>query len=296
MKNEKIHRQVEIIKYLSIEDRTNTEILNWLKIKNHRYSTSTLSNDIRELKESGFMIDDSIKGKYSLIKSEYDEFQSHFIKFQSMAIAYGNSMKFSKQDMQCILFEPNALEFNLDIFEPVYKAIRERKKIKFTYESWQYKTKKDYELSPFVLKEYQNRWYVIGETKNGFRSFSLERISNFEITKTKIATSVSKTEQVIEKLENVVGVSFNEEKIKPEFITLKIDNTQKKYIETTPIFKNQEIIEEHKNYFILQMFVANTIELRQKILKYGHRIEVLKPEKLRNQIASEVSKLYRKYK
>uniref|UniRef100_A0AB33KWG6 WCX domain-containing protein n=1 Tax=Tenacibaculum sp. Pbs-1 TaxID=3238748 RepID=A0AB33KWG6_9FLAO len=44
------------------------------------------------------------------------------------------------------------------------------------------------------------------------------------------------------------------------------------------------------------MFVGNTIELRQQILKYGSRIEVLEPENLRNQIIEEINKLIKLYK
>ncbi|MHC9088365.1 WCX domain-containing protein [Tenacibaculum sp. IMCC1] len=55
-------------------------------------------------------------------------------------------------------------------------------------------------------------------------------------------------------------------------------------------------MEEKENYFILKMFVGNTIELRQQILKYGSRIEVLEPENLRNQIIEEINKLIKLYK
>ncbi len=150
--NRKVERQVSIIKFLETADsRTNTEILNHLRMKGHRHSTSTLSNDIKTLKESGFMIDDSIKGRYAFIESNCNEFQSHFIKYQSMAIAYRNSMKFSKEDMQCILFEPNALEFNLDVFEPLFNAIREKKVITFSYKIFKNNSIKEYRIAPYVL-------------------------------------------------------------------------------------------------------------------------------------------------
>ena len=71
-----------------------------------------------------------------------------------------------------------------------------------------------------------------------------------------------------------------DEETTPIIIQLKIDNSQKEYIRITLIFKKQLIEEEHEDYFILKMFVGNTIELRQRILKYGNRIEVISPQEI----------------
>ncbi|WP_233901641.1 WYL domain-containing protein, partial [Tenacibaculum piscium] len=81
----------------------------------------------------------------------------------------------------------------------------------------------------------------------------------------------------------------------PIQIKLKINNSQKEYIKTTPIFKYQKITEENPDFFILSLFVGNSIELHQKILKYGHRIEVLEPLSLRKEIADEVTGLMKNY-
>jgi len=39
------------------------------------------------------------------------------------------------------------------------------------------------------------------------------------------------------------------------------------------------------------MFIGNTIELRQQILKYASRIEVLEPTKLKQQIKKEIDRM-----
>ena len=54
---------------------------------------------------------------------------------------------------------------------------------------------------------------------------------------------------------------------------------------------SQEIIEENEDHFVLKMFVGNTIELRQQILKYASRIEVLEPTKLKQQIKKEIDRM-----
>lgn len=292
--SKKIQRQITILNFLKLGTQKSSDLLNHLKLKGHSNSTSTLSNDVKSLKDSGFKIDDATKGYYTLLLDGCNELYSHFIKYQSMAIAYQKALNMPKKYMQYILFEPNALEFNVDIFNDMFEAIQLKREVRFNHIRFQKNnTIKEYVFKPYILKEYQNRWYVIGETKKGYRTFSLDRVSNLKLTGNNIDI---KLDSIEEKLRYVVGVSFNENTIKPQIIKLKIDNSQKEYIKTTPIFVNQEIIEEKENYFILKMFVGNTIELRQQILKYGSRIEVLEPENLRNQIIEEINKLIKLYK
>lgn len=291
--SKKIQRQIAILNFLKEETKTSSQLLQYLKSKGHSNSTSTLSNDIKSLKDSGFKIDDSVKGSYTLFLEGCNELFTHFIKYQSLAIAYKNAIELPKDFMQYILFEPNALEFNIDVFNEMFKAIRLKKEVKFIHTNFQKNNlKKDYRLKPYVLKEYQNRWYIIGKTNNGLRTFALDRINNLEITETKINIQL---EPIEEQLRYVVGVSFNEENIKTEIVKLKICNSQKEYIKTTPIFVGQEIIESYEDYFILKMTVGNTIELRQQILKYASRIEVLEPKKLRQQIKEEIDKMTKLY-
>lgn len=291
--SKKIQRQIAILNFLKEETKTNSQLLQYLKSRGHSNSTSTLSNDIKSLKDSGFKIDDSIKGSYTLFLDGCNELYSHFVKYQSLAIAYKNAFEVPKDFMQYVLFEPNALEFNIDVFNEMFKAIRLKQEVKFSHINFQKNNlKKDYTLQPYVLKEYQNRWYVIGKTNKGFRTFTLDRINNLEITNTKINIRL---EAIEEQLRYVVGVSFNEENIKTEIVKLKICNTQKEYIKTAPIFVGQEIIEENDDSFILKMVVGNTVELRQQILKYGSRIQVLEPKKLREQIKEEIKIMYNLY-
>jgi predicted DNA-binding transcriptional regulator YafY len=292
--SKKVQRQITIVNFLKIENRTSKQLLDHLKLKGHSNSTSTLSNDILSLKESGFKIDDSVKGYYSLLIDGNNEFYSHFIKYQSMAIAYQKAFQLSEKHMQYIVFEPNALEFNLDVFNDMFEALQKKKEVVFSHVNFQKNNRiKQYNFKPYLLKEYQNRWYVIGETKDGYRTFSLDRISNLLITDKK---NNIRLEEMDEELRYVVGVSFNEKEIKPKVIKLKIDNSQKEYIKTTPIYWGQEIIEEKQAHFILKLFVGDTVELRQQILKYGSRIEVIEPVSLRNEIIKEIKEMTELYK
>ena len=294
MSSKVISRQLTILKFLEKGTKTNIELTSYLKSKGHSYSTSTLSKDIKDLKESGFKIEDSKKGYYSLYLGGCNELYSHFVKYQSMAITYQKALNISEKDMTYILFEPNALEFNMDIFNIILNAIKNRKQVVFKYIVFQNNNEiKEYKLKPFLLKEFQNRWYVMGETSNGYRTFSLDRIS--DLTETTVKYTID-LELIEEQLNHSVGVSFDENVIKPKHTKLRIANSQKEYIKTTPILKTQKITEENNTHFILEMFVSDTVELRQQILKYGTRIEVVEPESLRNKIKEEVKSMLELYK
>ncbi|MHC9088364.1 WYL domain-containing transcriptional regulator [Tenacibaculum sp. IMCC1] len=226
--SKKIQRQITILNFLKLGTQKSSDLLNHLKLKGHSNSTSTLSNDVKSLKDSGFKIDDATKGYYTLLLDGCNELYSHFIKYQSMAIAYQKALNMPKKYMQYILFEPNALEFNVDIFNDMFEAIQLKREVRFNHIRFQKNnTIKEYVFKPYILKEYQNRWYVIGETKKGYRTFSLDRVSNLKLTGNNIDI---KLDSIEEKLRYVVGVSFNENTIKPQIIKLKRIHQDHTYI------------------------------------------------------------------
>ena len=92
------------------------------------------------------------------------------------------------------LTENNKSNFNDDIvhfeslptvggneyLEPILKAIQNKKAIQFEYQSFKSDNASIRRIHPYLLKEYRNRWYVIGksELKNKIITFGLDRIKD----------------------------------------------------------------------------------------------------------------------
>lgn len=98
------------------------------------------------------------------------------------SFAVGNMLLQGKDMKNRILYEqiPSGYEYLTDLIE----AMRENKIISVEYQSfWKDKTS-TFELRPYALKVFHQRWYLLadGVTFSGMRVYGLDRFHNIEIT------------------------------------------------------------------------------------------------------------------
>jgi predicted DNA-binding transcriptional regulator YafY len=144
---------------------------------------------------------------------------------------------------------------------------------------------------PKAIKEAQNRWYLIAYDldKQEFRNYSLDRISNFVITSSKLNTPNINIEETYK---NAFGI---ENQGKPIKIVLQFENSQKEYIKSLPLHISQKIVTENKTHFILELFIHSTHDFVMEILKLGSWCEVLEPINLREQVKEVIGNINLKY-
>ena len=177
-----------------------------------------------------------------------------------------------------------------EYFHGILHAIQNNLAITFQLNSyWSKPTQR--RCVPKAIKEAQNRWYLIGYDldRKDFRNYGLDRISNFEITTSKKQTP---NINVQEYYTNAIGIETQGE---PQSIILKIDNTQKKYLQSLPLHHSQKIFEERESYFKIELFLYLNFDFRMELLKLGSLCEVLEPIHFRNEMIEELNKLIKKY-
>ena len=136
------------------------------------------------------------------------------------------------------------------------------------------------------LKQYQNRWYVIGETEKGYRTFGIDRIENITIGAEKFKP---KTEEAKDKFSHVIGLNYVDHKM--ETIQLSFHISQKPYIVSLPLHHSQkEINTEIEDTFDIELRIHPNFEFRQQILKYGSLVKVIEPKWLAEEIKEELKK------
>lgn len=174
-------------------------------------------------------------------------------------------------------------------------SIKEKKTVKLFYKSFSSNAVKQYLFFPYVLKEYRNRWYVIGRNKNSesIATFALERIHDLILTKEYFKKDDAFSAK--EYFKYSFGISVNNN-LNPVKIVLKFDAMQAPFIKSQPWHQSQKIITDSKKEFIIELNVIPSYELRSQILGYGSTVEVLKPADLRKQIINELKLAAEKYK
>ncbi|MCB0554687.1 MAG: WYL domain-containing protein [Phaeodactylibacter sp.] len=78
-------------------------------------------------------------------------------------------------------------------------------------------------------------------------------------------------------------------------IQLKFTAQQAKYIHTKPLHPSQHVLEETREYTIFTFRLMQNYELESLILSFGERVEVLRPEGLREKVKGRVGKLFDEY-
>jgi predicted DNA-binding transcriptional regulator YafY len=170
--------------------------------------------------------------------------------------------------------------------------IKEKVNIKISYRKFSGETK-IYILSPFILKEFENRWYLVSRDMNDktIKVFGLERI--LEIKKDDSSYELGDFNSKVF-FRNVYGITIKTAS-KVEQIALEFEKYAANFIKTKPIHSSQQIISEDEKKVIFQLEVYPSIELKSFILAWGNSCRVLSPESFRNEIRNELLQTIKAY-
>lgn len=191
-------------------------------------------------------------------------------------------------------FEKNELLKGLIHIDPLHKAIIHKKTIEITYQSFKAKLPQLIIFYPYMLKEYRNRWFLMGVNKKGkaVMILALDRIEQF---KELSSEKYHKPEFDISTYFNdVIGVSKMPNQ-KAQTIVLKIIKAHAPYIITKPIHASQKILKEEEDGTIFSIDVIWNFELERELLGFGEQIKVLAPKRLSAKIQSRFKASLKNY-
>jgi predicted DNA-binding transcriptional regulator YafY len=168
-------------------------------------------------------------------------------------------------------------------------AIKEQRSITFTYKKFDSSAEKEHTLSPYVLKEYRNRWYVTGKSpaSGNIVTFGLDRILSLTINNDLFTVDPGFNINDYFKYSFGISVSNN---LKPEEIVLQFTPTQGAYIKSQPLHSTQELVEENDACITVSIRVIPSFELKSQLLSYGSQVKVITPHWLRKELATELKK------
>jgi len=173
-------------------------------------------------------------------------------------------------------------------------AIKNRKIVKFNYAKFSGGKEKQYTLHPYLLKEYRNRWYVIGfnPNKKAVVVFGLDRVvGEPEYTDLDFQPDQSFDPSIY--FEHSIGITAVEES--PERVHLRFSPLTGKYIESQPLHPSQKIIRNDEVALEVELELCITKELIMQVLSYGYDVEVKSPEKLKKQIQRQLKVALKNY-
>ncbi len=161
--------------------------------------------------------------------------------------------------------------------ELIYKACREKIPLSFIHFSYKKRTFNHILLHPFLIKEFENRWYVIGysELHDEIRTFGLDRVTeplfinrNYHFIDPQLVHSY---------LNDVFGV-FPIPGAKKELIQIHVSQLGTHYFQAYPLHESQTIEKENEGTSFIRFEIIASVELARYFLSQGRHVKIVKPK------------------
>lgn len=191
-----------------------------------------------------------------------------------------------------VSFEQNPYLSGLQYFSILFNAIQNKTVIKIKYKGFKQIESQYFNIHPYYLKQYNNRWFLLGwnEEFNEISNLAFDRIIDIEEIKKQYRNNDL---DFSEYFEDVIGVTITKEPV--EEIIIKIESNLWPYIESKPIHGSQTVIEKTDKNVLIKLKVQINYELVSLLLSYGAELIVIKPEVLRNRITAILDKSSKDY-
>lgn len=192
------------------------------------------------------------------------------------------------QSKPVIDIEKNEELKGLQYLDVLYQAIINKRPIHLIYQSFKARQADNFDFHPYLLKEFRNRWFVIGVKQRGGDIFNLalDRIEQIEESQTYFQGDVNFDPEAHYK--DVIGVSVSKG-VEPQEVLLFVNHQQAPYLLTKPLHHSQLEVERDHFGVTLSLFVQHNFELEKEILSYGESIQVLAPDRLKRRIKERLS-------
>ena len=286
-----------------------------------RVSERTVEKDIMDMRSEGAPIKNEAGTGYIYAPNGYNHFEikvlpAHLEKIKLAALLVKQipgldlheeledifedlQLKIEDEDKrQIIQFDTRPQYEGAKHMVDILEAIRGKSVISFDYQPFKYDSPKKVTVHPYLLKEYNNRWFLVGLNassgrmeSNSINQYALERIKS-KIKYEKQKYFCPNNFNLDEYFAHVIGVSMPQGSIVDK-VVLKFSLNRSKYIETNPLHQSQKLLKEKnsKSYKVFCYELVLNQELESVILSFGADVEVLQPKVLRKSIFEKIQRL-----
>ena len=278
-------------------------------------SPKTIQNDIRAIKQEALEKDAELKCVNSRYTYEPKNFNLFEVKVDSASIdkikLAASILKqipgldvheelkevFEKLEMRVseVEDEPDIIQFDTrpdyqgaKYLAELLESIKGETVISFDYQPFIHTQSMNIIIHPYLLKEYNNRWFLIGlpehkrqKKEYEFYVFGLERIKSKIKPESKIEFYRHYAFDASTYYKNIIGVTIPKGAI-VENIILRFKIPRAYYVETNPPHSSQKLIKETKTHKLFSYDLIPNRELESVVLSFGSDVNVMSPASFKN--------------
>ncbi len=171
-----------------------------------------------------------------------------------------------------------------EYFGIIFDAIISQSELDITYQRFSDLGSKEFILFPYLMKEYRNRWYLVGrlKSKGELITLSLDRIKDVKVRYGQ-AFEMDAFDPV-GYFAHTIGISVGNQQ-KPENIKIRVHATQVPYFDTQPLHTSQQKERTYSNGDALFSYhLIINIDLKLAIMQLADKLEVMAPKSLRAEL------------
>ncbi len=242
----------------------------------------------------GLIIENENSGQYRYYIQNADDLKNGSIRswlFRTLAVSKMMLDSVSIKDKILLEEVHDGREYLPVILESLKKNIA----LKMTYQSYWRDEANTFEIEPYCLKAFKQRWYLVGRSPyyDKIMIYALDRIHQLELTESSF--DYPKDFKAEKYFDDCFGI-IADQNVKVETVKLKVSAGQAKYLNSLTLHESQEEIERTDEYSIFTVKLRPTFDFQQEILSMGSDIEVLSPKWFREDTAERVKAMWNKYK
>ncbi len=183
----------------------------------------------------------------------------------------------------------------LEHLDALYQAILKQICLDVRYKSFKATTEQLFVFCPYILKEFNNRWFILGSAAGYERIFTLalDRIIAFDYNLEQ--PYVVKNFDSANYFQNTIGVTVLGARNLYE-VVLTFDAGNSPYVLTKPLHHSQKVVEVFADGSVtVSINVHLNYELERIILGFGRSVKVIAPRRLRRSIKANLKQAVSQY-
>jgi predicted DNA-binding transcriptional regulator YafY len=198
-----------------------------------------------------------------------------------------------------IMLESNERLRGLQHLTPLHDAIKNRVPLLITYKSFRSAEAQTFCFSPYILKEFRNRWFVLGDrhdfTYSPLANLALDRIEKIDEAPKGERYRKDRNFHPKQYFKDMIGVTRNLDS-PVEHVTFVVTQHEAPYVRTKPLHHSQqELGTNDDGSVVFSIDVILNHELERDILGYGEGITVVSPPWLVEKLQERLEKAFLNY-
>jgi len=194
-----------------------------------------------------------------------------------------------------IYLDKNEALKGLHFLDVLYQAIIKKIVVMVTYKSFKSTVENKFTFYPFILKEFNNRWFLVGRRQNSrsVSNLALDRIISIDFDFN--LPFIDDDFDAENYYKDVIGVTVNEG-LRAEKMLIWFNAENAPYVTTKPIHASQVTDQVNGDgSIVVSLKLKVNYEFERLVLGFGNGAHILEPQHLRRRIKAKIESALKLY-